>query len=187
MIEVTDSQRLSYRLLDDSVADADLMWQLDQDPAVMQFINGGRKTSRQEIADRFLPRLRAYRNPDTGWGLWGVFEKVTSQYLGWILIRPMGFFDGVRNDRNLEIGWRFHQASWGKGYATEAAKSVAAVIVSTGQCDHLSAIALPQNTASIQVMKKLGLEYSDTIDYEDDVIGKCQLACYSVDVADFGV
>lgn len=184
MVKVPDSERLTYRLLSDSGEDADLMWQLDQDPAVMQFINGGRKTSRQEIVDRFLPRMRAYRNPETGWGLWGVFDQVTNQYFGWILIRPMGFFDGVRDDRNLEIGWRFHQATWGKGYATEAAKSVAASVISAGQCDRLSAIALPENTASIQVMKKLGLKYSALIDYEDEVFSKCQLVCYSAHVED---
>lgn len=187
MIQVPESERLSFRLLTDSDLDAELLWQLDQDPAVMKFITRGRTTTRQEIADRFLPRLRAYRNPKFGWGLWGVFQKSDDRFIGWILIRPMGFFAGEtdvdRDDRNLEIGWRFQQASWGQGFATEAARAVAGAIIAAGECDQLSAIALPENSASIQVMKKLGLEYSRTSNHDDDEFGVYQLAYYSANVA----
>lgn len=183
MLQVSDSERLSYRLLTDSTSDAELLWQLDQDPVVMKYLTRGKTTTRQEIQDRFLPRLRAYRNPECGWGMWGVQLKQTDDFLGWILIRPMGFFDGERDDRNLEIGWRFHQSSWGKGYATEAALAVAAALISADQCDHLSAVALPENTASIHVMQKLGLQYLHTTDHDDKEIGVCQLACYSAAVS----
>lgn len=183
MLQVPDSDRLSYRLLTDSVADAELLWQLDQNPLVMKFITRGKATTRQEMQDRFLPRLRAYRNPECGWGLWGVMSKRTDEFLGWILIRPMGFFDGERDDRNLEIGWRFHQSVWGKGYATEAARAVAVALISNDQCDHLSAVALPENTASLQVMQNLGLKYLHTTDHDDEEYGVYQLAYYSTVVS----
>ncbi|MEP3480933.1 MAG: GNAT family N-acetyltransferase [Fuerstiella sp.] len=179
---VPDSDRLKYRLLDCSEADSELLWQLDQDPLVMKFITRGKTTTRAEMRDRFLPRLQAYRNPESGWGLWGVHSNPADHFLGWILIRPMGFFDGERDDRNLEIGWRFHQSAWGKGYATEAAHAVAAGLILNDHCDDLSAVALPENTASIQVMKKLGLRYVNTTDHDDDDYGIYQLARYSAAV-----
>jgi len=69
VVEVPNSSRLQYELM--SVANApDLMFELDQDPEVMRFINGGKPTSREEIQDRFIPRLEKYRLPEKGWGLW---------------------------------------------------------------------------------------------------------------------
>lgn len=190
MLLVPDSERLTYRLLTDAAEDAELLWELDQNPEVMKFITRGRTTTRQEMAERFLPRLRAYLNPELGWGLWGVFQKPDDRFIGWILIRPMGFFagetEGDRDDRNLEIGWRFQQASWGQGFATEAARAVAAAVISTGQCDHLSAIALPENSASIEVMKKLGLKYHRTTNHDSEEFGAYQLVYYSAVVSDVG-
>lgn len=180
---VPDSDRLKYRLLDCCQADSELLWQLDQDPLVMKFITRGKTTTREEIENRFLPRLQAYRDPESGWGLWGVNSKHADEFLGWVLIRPMGFFGGERDDRNLEIGWRFHQSAWGKGYATEAAQAVAAALILANQCDDLSAVALPENTASIHVMKKLGLQYLHTTDHDDEY-GVYQLVCYTATVSE---
>lgn len=178
-LRVPDSDRLSFRLLTDSDSHAELLWQLDQDPLVMKFITRGKTTTREEMQNRFLPRLRAYRNPEKGWGLWGAMSKQSAEFLGWILIRPMGFFAGKPDDRNLEIGWRFHQTSWGKGIATEAARAVAAALILDDQCDMLSAVAVPENIASIQVMQKLGLQHSHSTDHDDDDYGVYRLVCYS--------
>ena len=45
-LQIPASTRLQYRLLD--AHDSELLFELDQDEAVMRFINGGRKTSRAE-------------------------------------------------------------------------------------------------------------------------------------------
>ena len=48
----------------------------------------------------------------------------SNTFIGWVLVRPMGFFEQP-DYSDLEIGWRFKQMSWGKGYASEAALAVA--------------------------------------------------------------
>lgn len=164
---INDSERLRYDFITD--ADADFLFELDQDPEVMRFINKGKVTPREDVDTVFLPRLAAYANRALGWGLWKVSIKAdNSPAIGWILVRPMGFFTANPEIDNIELGWRFTQASWGKGYATEAAKAVMEAINQSG-VKQFSAIALPDNVASIAIMKKLGMTYSHTHRYVDEI------------------
>ncbi len=170
-MQVPASTRLNYSLMDES--DADLLYQLDQDKEVMRYINGGIKTSREDIEQKFIPRLLSYRNPEQGWGLWKVSLSQNEQYLGWVLIRPMLFFSEHPEYDNLEIGWRFFKQAWGKGYATEAASWLLSAITEASEnhtisrINKVSAIAMPGNKASIAVMKKLGLRYLKTTLHKD--------------------
>lgn len=180
-VQIPDSDRLQYRLM--TVGDHSILWQLDQDPDVMKYITLGQITSRERMQEHFLPRLTAYTNAENGWGLWACERPTSLEFVGWVLIRPMGFFDGQRDDRNLEIGWRFHRAFWGQGLATEAARSVAAELIRQKRCDRLSALAIQENTASINVMKKLGLQFKQANDYDDEY-GKYRAVEYSAAVSD---
>lgn len=172
---VQETQRLSFRLLDRD--DAALLFELDQDPEVMRFISDGKKTSWQEIEEVFLPRLASYRNEHQGWGLWGTFERNTKAFLGWILIRPMHFFTEHPEPDNLEIGWRFKRESWGQGYATEAAQGVAQALIATGHLKKLSAYAKEENQASINIMKKMGMQFLSK-DIHHDPLGDFEAVTY---------
>lgn len=176
MIQIPRTDRLVFRFL--TADDTDLFFDLDQDPEVMKFINGGIPSTRETIADWYVPRLAAYADQEKGWGLWGVFCSDDHSYLGWILIRPMGFFTGQRDDTDLEIGWRFFRSVWGKGYATEAAGAVIGQLVAENACERFSAMAMVENTASINIMKKLGMTFVE--EYVDpEGITKEMCAVYS--------
>lgn len=176
-MDIPDSPRLSYHFV--TAQDADFLYQVDQDEAVMEFINGGKKTSQEEIHDIYLPRLAAYADPARGWGIWRVVLNDTFQQdIGWILSRPMGFFTTQRDDSNIELGWRFKQLAWGHGYATEAARQVMQTIQSTNNIQRFSAIALEGNLASIAIMKKLGMTFSHTHLYQDDLFDE-EVVVYS--------
>ena len=58
MPEPLETERLQLRRF--TAADADLLVELDSDPAVMRFINGGRPTPRSEIEDDVLPAWLGY-------------------------------------------------------------------------------------------------------------------------------
>jgi len=139
--------------------DAQALWELDQDPEVMRFINGGEPHSMELIKEDYLPRLKAYTNAAEGWGLWQVSNKVTQEYLGWVLVRPMDFFSDTPNFDDLELGWRFFKKSWGKGYATEAAIAIKDAIAEQAEVGFVSALAIEDNSASISVMKKMGMTF----------------------------
>ena len=156
MVRIPNSERLRFELLNHD--HADLLFNLDQDPDVMRFINGGKPSTRKEIETKYLPRMESYTTPENGWGIWGTWLTESNEFIGWILVRPMHFFDEARNDDDLELGWRFMKPAWGKGYATEAAQAVMRSLESIG-CQQFSALAEEENEASINVMKKLGMEY----------------------------
>ena len=177
-MKIENTPRLAYKLL--NVSDSELLWELDQDPEVMRFINGGICTTKKEIEEVYMPRLKSYTKPDAGWGLWGLFENGDS-FIGWILVRPMEFFSENPETRNLELGWRLKRQSWGKGLATEAARAIMDALISHDACDHLTALALEENTASIKVMKRLGMKYLKN-DIHRDPLGDAQCVYYRYDV-----
>ncbi len=174
-MKIADSARLSYALM--GAQDAELLFQLDQDTAVMQYINGGKKTTRQEVQDVFLPRMAQYTHADKGWGLWKVSITENQEFIGWILVRPMEFFSDQPQWENLELGWRFMRKSWGQGYATEAAKQVKNALFMQAPVSQFSAIAMPGNHASIAIMKKLGMSYIKT-DINKDPLGDMEVVYY---------
>ncbi len=178
-MEISNSSRLTYQFIGED--DNAFLFQLDQDPAVMRFINGGKPTSKEDITSKFMPRLYAYRNADKGWGLWKVTVQDTQQEIGWILARPMEFFSDSPLYDDVELGWRFVQSSWGKGYATEAAKHVKNTLSTLPQNKHFSAIAVKENYGSIRVMKNLGMSYIKTYLHSDSQLGELEVVLYSME------
>ena len=108
--------------------------------------------------DIYFPK---YANQEKGWGLWKVNIKETEEFIGWILVRPMDFFNDDNDTQwhNLELGWRFKQSSWGKGYATEAANALVEQFALMPEYTCISAIAVKENLGSIAVMEKLGMRF----------------------------
>ncbi|WP_296053144.1 GNAT family N-acetyltransferase [uncultured Alteromonas sp.] len=167
MLRVNPSERLTYRRI--AAQDRDFLFELDQNEEVMRFLTGGRKTTRQEVDEVFIPRIESFNNEQKGWGLWQAsLNNDCSEAIGWILVRPLGFFTGNPQPDNLELGWRFCRQSWGKGYATEAARAVVNALRQAG-CRQFSAIALADNQGSINIMKKLGMQYQRTERYTDAI------------------
>jgi len=166
-MNIKNSERLNFEIM--TADDAELMFQLDQDPEVMRFINGGILTSHEEIINVYLPRMATYTNLNKGWGIWKVCLEDSADFIGWVLVRPMHFFGDNPELDNLELGWRFSKDSWGKGYATESAAAIKQALIENGGIKKLSAIAVEGNTASVNIMKKLGMKYIKTYFHEDPI------------------
>jgi RimJ/RimL family protein N-acetyltransferase len=166
-VKIEDSTRLSFRLL--SAEDGQILWELDQDPEVMHFINGGKPSSMEDIDKILIPRMLAYRDQAKGWGIWQVCDKHSQEYLGWILVRPMNFFSDTPNFNDLELGWRFFKKTWGNGYATEAAIAVKEAIAQQTDVQYVSALAVTDNAASIGVMKKMGMSFIKKYIHKDPI------------------
>ncbi|NVJ50758.1 MAG: GNAT family N-acetyltransferase [Gammaproteobacteria bacterium] len=174
-MKIPNSERLAFRLMDAS--DADELYELDQDPEVMRYVTKGEITTREKLNEIMLPRMASYRDEQKGLGIWRVATIDDNEFLGWVLARPMNFFNENRNDRDIELGWRFKRICWGKGYATEAAMQVMTALQHTLDLDAFSAIAEPENLASINIMKKLGMSYVKT-DWIKDPLGDFHVAIY---------
>ena len=62
------------------------LFELDQDPAVMQYLTRGEPTSLEQIKNEGVPRMLAYRNELKGWGLWSIAINQSNTFIGWVLI-----------------------------------------------------------------------------------------------------
>ncbi len=172
MIKICDSKRLSYRLFDLSNTenckqDIQDMWHLEQDPDVMKYITKGITTSKEVMEKVFVPRIKSYTYPEQGYGMWRVSIKHTDEFIGEIIARPMGFFTNTPNFDDIELGWRFYKAHWGRGYATESALHVMHYIENKNQVNYFTAMADSDNASSIYVMKKLGMMFIKNTTHSD--------------------
>lgn len=142
-----------------TLADLDACLAMDQDPEVTQYIPGPWDGSAEHIA---FTRSRITLQVPEHCGYWSVFAKANpEQFLGWLSFIPR---DGVGPE--LELGWRLNRASWGQGYATEAAHSVATHAFETAGAQRLVADIHVHNAASMRVAEKLGFRALHDEDFE---------------------
>jgi RimJ/RimL family protein N-acetyltransferase len=85
-----------------------------------------------------------------GFGQFAVIERASGEFVGrvgpW---HPEGWLD-------FEIGWTLRTASWGRGYATEAAaRSIEHAFTDLNRT-HVISLIHPENARSIRVAERLG-------------------------------
>ncbi|MFK7819497.1 MAG: GNAT family N-acetyltransferase [Planctomycetaceae bacterium] len=176
-MQIPNSERLKFHFV--TAADEERFFQLDKDPEVMKYVTG-RPMTREDVKTWCIPRLEKYACQERGWGLWGMTRLDNAQYVGWILVRPMHFFEpDQRDDNDLELGWRLFQSEWGKGYATEGARAVMDTLRTNNACTQFSAVAVKENTASTNIMKKLGMSFVNEEIYTDPDIEDQLCVVYS--------
>lgn len=148
-------------LRDITEADAELLLELDSDPEVMRFISSAPPPELASYRDRirtvFLPRQA---HP---WhGIRMVLERLSGEFLGWVFARPacdstLARHLGWTRPDEIEIGYRYRRAAWGRGLATEAAMPLLATALDDPATTAVVACAHARNTASLRVLDKLGL------------------------------
>lgn len=133
--------------------DVDNLFDLDSDPDVMHFINGGRPTPRDAIQNDFLPAFLSYYERYAGYGFWAAIEKSSGEFLGWFHLRPQP----ESNPDEAELGYRLRKATWGRGYATEGSRALIRKGFTELGMQRVTASTMAVNTASRRVMEKAGL------------------------------
>ena len=150
---------LLRRFIDSDVAN---LHDLDGDPEVMRFVNGGRPVPRDVIREETLPRfLRAYERFE-GFGVWAAIERSTGEFVGWFEFYP--WKDASPDE--VELGYRLRKSAWGKGYATEGSRALIRKGFTELGAQRVVAEMMAINTASRRVMEKAGLTYVRTFHQE---------------------
>jgi RimJ/RimL family protein N-acetyltransferase len=151
-----ETERLLLRRFTES--DVANLHDLDGDPEVMRFVNGGKPVSRDVIREETLPRfLRAYERFE-GFGVWAVIERSTGEFAGWFEFYPRKH----GSPEEVELGYRLRRSAWGKGYATEGSRAVIRKGFTELGVHRVVAETMAVNTASRRVMEKAGLKFVRT-------------------------
>jgi RimJ/RimL family protein N-acetyltransferase len=136
-----------------TVADVDLVVELDADPGVMRYITGGIATSRQEIEEDYLPAWLSYYDRFEGYGFWAAIEKANGGFLGWFHLRPPPHAP----PDHPELGYRLRRSAWGRGLATEGARALIDAAFEKYGAQRVNAETMAVNAGSRRVMEKSGL------------------------------
>ncbi|WP_026727965.1 GNAT family N-acetyltransferase [Flavobacterium denitrificans] len=147
------------------LSDADGMFELDSNPKVHLFLGNNPVKKPEESIEYIHFVQKQYK--DFGTGRWAVILKETNEFLGWSGIKFIT--DEINGHKNFyEIGYRFIEKHWGKGYATEAGKAFVNYAFNEMKVDALYAYADAGNENSRKILEKLGLQYVNSFEYEGE-------------------
>jgi ribosomal-protein-alanine N-acetyltransferase len=97
----------------------------------------------------------AQNHEKRGYSVYLVIIKETGETIGACGYNP------TKNADEIELIYHYKKESWGKGYATEAAK--ACIKYASENCKNISKITAsvdPRHDASMKILEKLGFNYS---------------------------
>ncbi len=147
-----ETDRLRLRAFTSS--DGDLLVELDGDPEVMRYINGGHPTSREFIEREVIPRFTAYDLGHDALGFWAAHRKDNDSFIGWFVLRPTS--DDPTGE--LALGYRLRRSAWGQGYATEGARALIRLAFAEVGARRVMAGTYEHNVGSRRVMEKVGMQ-----------------------------
>lgn len=151
-----ETERLVLRPFTQS--DADNLFELDSDPDVMRFINGGTPTPREVIEERILPRFLGFYRRYEQFGYWAAIEKISGAFIGWFALHP----EEDRDADDLALGYRLRKKSWRKGYGTEGARALIDKAFVELAARRVFACTYSENHASRRVMEKSRMKLART-------------------------
>jgi len=123
-------------------------------PDVRRFLFDGAALSAAEVGEAIETSSRDFAA--AGYGLWLIREKDRPDLAGTAGLRPL-------DDLGLEIFYSLTPGSWGKGYATEAARAVLEYALGPLGLPEVLAEVDEGNTASIAVIERLGMTAFDVV------------------------
>lgn len=157
-----ETERLILRKAE--LTDAPFFYELNSDPLVVKY-TGDKAFKDLQGAENIVHFLQnQYKN--NGYARLTVIEKSLQIPIGWCGLK-------FHNDTNeTDIGYRFMQQYWNKGYATESAKACLAYGFNSLNLNRIIGNAMKENPASIAVFKKIGMTYfaDELLDNEPAVV-----------------
>ena len=145
--------------------DAQGMFELDSSPEVHRYLgNQPIKTFEESVgAIQFIRD----QYESAGIGRWAVVEKISGKFVGWtgFKVNP-GYINGVHEV--FDLGYRFVESAWGKGYATETSIACMQYAFDNLKYDPIYGMADIHNASSNKILKKMGMKYINEFDFDGD-------------------
>lgn len=138
------------------------MFELDSNPQVHIYLGNKPVTSIEQVREAIANIRQQYL--ENGIGRWAVILKETNEFIGW---------SGLKLEKNVngyetfyDLGYRFIQKHWGKGYAYETAKAFVDFGFNDMKLEKINAYADFDNLASRRVLEKIGMHFVNAFDDE---------------------
>lgn len=154
---ILETERLILREL--TINDDESFYYLNLNPNVIKY-TGDSSFANIKEAKSFLENYSDYIK--NGFGRWAVIEKQSNNFIGWCGLK-------FHKDTNeIDIGFRFFEEYWNKGFATESAKSCLEYGFLQLNLTEIIGRVMKENLASIKVLEKIGLQFSHSFNFENN-------------------
>ncbi|BDX06104.1 GNAT family N-acetyltransferase [Planctobacterium marinum] len=145
-----ETQRLILRQWQPT--DLPLFVEMNADPEVMRFFPSTLSTQQStQLFEKLFSLIE-----QQGWGWWAIEAKESGDFVGTTGLMQVSFKEWFTPA--TEIGWRIARQHWRKGYATEAANEALKFAKHKLALRNIVSFTTVQNTPSIGVMEKLGMQ-----------------------------
>lgn len=159
-----ETDRLILRPLE--LSDAEGMFLLDSNPNVHLYL-GNRPVKSIEESIGYIENIQnQYRK--NGIGRFAVILKESDEFIGWCGIK---FITEEENNHTnfYEIGYRFREEFWGKGFAYESAKAWYDYAFNELKVGILYASVHIDNLGSRRVLEKIGLQLKNEFMWNNEI------------------
>jgi ribosomal-protein-alanine N-acetyltransferase len=135
------------------------------DPEVTRYVGGPRDTN--VVMDHFCAYAEdpmAFVESEHEWW-WSIIERSSGKLVGLCSLVEKE----IEGQTEIDLGYFLLPAYWGKGYASEAISQVVELAFSGLHLESLVAVIHPENTASIGVARRLGMQLERQVLRSDGV------------------
>jgi RimJ/RimL family protein N-acetyltransferase len=154
--------------------DLDPMSAINQDPLVCEFLPKiGDRAATKALIQLFINHYEKY-----GFTAHAVELRSNSKFIGFVGLLIPSF--EAHFTPAVEIAWRLDSKYWGKGYATEAAKSVVDFAFTTLKLEEVVSFTVENNIRSRRVMEKIGMRHNPHDDFDHPKLPKSNPLCRHV-------
>lgn len=146
---IFETPRLLFRQFTE--ADAGLILDLNSSAEVVKYVHEPILQT-FEAAGNILTNiiLPQYKN---NLGRWAVHLKSNNEFIGWCGLKY------IKEKDEIDLGYRFLQEYWGKGYASEAAAYTLEYGFKKLQLHTIVGMAHVDNIASWKILEKIGMQF----------------------------
>jgi RimJ/RimL family protein N-acetyltransferase len=146
---VFETPRLLLRQF--TLKDVTILLELNSDPVVLKYLH--EPLLQDEAHAETILKTIILPQYERKLGRWAVHLKDDNSFLGWCGLKYRPELE------EIDLGYRFMQTAWGKGFATEAAQETLEYGFKKLNLSLITGRAHIENLASIRVLEKIGMEY----------------------------
>ena len=153
---ILETDRLLLREM--KLSDAEALFEMDCNPNVHKYLWNKPMNSIDEVNEYInMIRTQYVKNKI---GRFVVIEKESNKLIGWAGLKYNT--EKLNNRINFyDIGYRFNESAWGKGYASEVAFAWLDYGFNTMKLNSIMAAANAENAASNAILKKIGMKITE--------------------------
>jgi ribosomal-protein-alanine N-acetyltransferase len=163
---IFQSARLYFREFTE--ADEHTLYDLNSNSNVIKYVHEPAPTSeniKDILYNVLIPQYKLH-----GHGRWAVHLKPNNDFIGWCGLKYL------KEANEIDLGYRFKEEYWNKGYGYEAAKATIDYGLKVLKLKRITATVLPENIASWKIMEKCGMKcLGEIIDKDNWLVKKYEI------------